>query len=109
VKKWYILVVAVFIAACESTPTNGFEYTFVNLTSYSIYVTLDKKYRLTADSSATEYDATQSFSLYPDREQTAYVDSKSVSFQWTTSGGKDNIYVYTVKDESKVTFKEREK
>jgi hypothetical protein len=98
--------IPILFNTCDTTGLNGYwKYEFVNESSYTVYITLNQKYRLDYDDKSTPY--TSEISLYSYSSYTVYIKDDSVDFAWTTSSESNNRYIYTVADGSKVTFRKR--
>jgi hypothetical protein len=106
-----VFAIAMLFSACngyESHYHDGgywLKYQFVNESSYSIAITLNKEYQYTPDSDSMLYSS--AISLYSGSSITVWVKDDSVDFTWAASSAGDNRYIYAATDGSKVTFKAR--
>jgi hypothetical protein len=103
----YLILMSIFIlsllVSCD-TPWGGkWEYEFINKTQFSISITLNEVYYANESSDASSQGS--SFTLYSNSNQTIYVQSGSLDFQWHSNSA--GIYIYTSVSGSKVTFEER--
>ena len=88
-----------------------YSYTFKNQTRYTIYVTVNNKYRITDNNSDTT-DPTNSkntpITLYNNSKVEIYDVAKSpLDFKWTASYSDYNSLIYVTVNGTTATFKEK--
>jgi hypothetical protein len=103
-------LILILFSACvgEVHRSNGvywLKYYFINESPYLIFVTLDQDYNYR--SGEIRMSKASPISLDSGSSVIVEVQDDFVNFSWTASDKSNNRYIYTDKNGSKVTFKER--
>jgi hypothetical protein len=122
-RKNVIFLLLLFIAistlfnACIKLLSGYWEYEFANESSYTIQITLNKKYASSEQGLSNEDELSSSIIyLSSHTSRTVYSGDDSIDFTWIASSNSTGYYATSiihnssidiVSDGSKITFKER--
>jgi hypothetical protein len=92
-KALFIILPLIILASCDFFE-QGYDYTFINQTLYSIKITIPTKDQ-------------GSFNLAAKHETKISIKSDTIDFEWTAVDPQHNYEIYPVKESGTVTFKLR--